>query len=169
MDRRTLPRGYYRDEGFEARQVVDIDIGLRVTGYRAQVLTNEAGQRFVAEFPAKVSRPIQYGASIKVHAVYLSQYQLLPYNRIVDYFQEQLGIPLSEDIERRIGTFLLKVISSVHRRMKSRDIRDSEGDSNARSPGICSSDCGTTKPTCSGSWKTRPRPARIIRAKTIAA
>jgi len=96
IDRRTLPRGHYRDAGFEARQVVDIDIGLRVTEYRAQVLINEAGQRFVAEFPAKVSRPVQYGDSIRAHAVYLSQYQLLPYNRIVDYFQDQLGIPLSE-------------------------------------------------------------------------
>jgi transposase len=96
IDRRTLPRGRYRDAGFEARQVVDIDIGLRVTEYRAQVLIDEAGQRFVATFPAKVNRPVQYGDSIKAHAVYLSQYQLLPYKRIVDYFQDQLGIPLSE-------------------------------------------------------------------------
>ena len=96
MDRRTLPRGLYRDVGFEARQVVDIDIGLRATEYRAQVLIDEAGQRFVAEFPAKVTRPVQYGDSIRAHAVYLSQYQLLPYKRIADYFQDQLGIPLSE-------------------------------------------------------------------------
>jgi transposase len=96
IDRRTLPRGEYRDDGFEARQVVDIDISLVVTEYRAQVLINEAGQRYVAEFPDKVDRPIQYGDSVKAHSVYLSQFQLLPYNRIVDYFNDQLGIPLSE-------------------------------------------------------------------------
>lgn len=96
IDRRTLPRGDYRDGGFEARQVVDIDISLIVTEYRAQILVDEAGQRYVAEFPDKVNRPVQYGDSIKAHSVYLSQFQLLPYNRIVDYFNDQLGIPLSE-------------------------------------------------------------------------
>jgi transposase len=96
IDRRTLPRGEYRDDGFEARQVVDIDISLVVTEYRAQVLIDAAGQRYVAEFPDKVNRPVQYGDSIKAHSVYLSQFQLLPYNRIVDYFNDQLSIPLSE-------------------------------------------------------------------------
>ena len=32
---------------------------------------------------------------VKAHAVYLSQYQLLPYNRIEEYFCDQLGIPIS--------------------------------------------------------------------------
>lgn len=32
---------------------------------------------------------------MKVHAVYLSQHQLIPYDRIRDHFQEQLQIPLS--------------------------------------------------------------------------
>ena len=30
IDRRTLPRGQYRDDGFDARQVVDIDISLDI-------------------------------------------------------------------------------------------------------------------------------------------
>lgn len=95
IDRRSLPRGDYQEAGYEARQVVDIDISRIVTEYRAQVLVNAQGQRFVAEFPAAVTRPIQYGPGIKVHAVYLSQYQLLPYQRIAEYFQDQLGIALS--------------------------------------------------------------------------
>lgn len=96
IDRRKLPKGSYRDGGFERRQVVDIDISRVVTEYRAQVLIDENGQHYVAEFPDKVGRAIQYGDSIKAHSVYLSQYQLLPYNRIADYFSDQLGIPLSE-------------------------------------------------------------------------
>lgn len=96
IDRRTLPKGRYREAGYETRQVVDIDISRLVTEYRAQVLINDAGQRFVATFPEKVSRPVQYGDTIKAHAVYLSQFQLLPYNRIADYFKDQLAIPLSE-------------------------------------------------------------------------
>ena len=96
IDRRTLPKGNYRDGGYECRQVIDIDISRVVTEYQAQILIDETEQRFVAEFPDKVSRPVQYGDSIKAHSVYLSQYQLLPYNRVIEYFGDQLGIPLSE-------------------------------------------------------------------------
>jgi transposase len=95
VDRRCLPKGQYHDEGFEVRQVVDIDIARIVTEYRAQVLIDDHGKRFVASFPETVTRPIQYGSQIKAHSVYLSQYQLLPYQRIQDYFKDQLGIPLS--------------------------------------------------------------------------
>jgi len=38
---------------------------------------------------------VQYGVGVKAHAVYLSQYQLLPYNRIEEYFADQLGMPIS--------------------------------------------------------------------------
>ena len=96
IDRRTLPVGHYTDAGYESRQVIEIDISRWVIEYQAQVLLNDAGQRFVAEFPSQVSRPIQYGNSIKAHCVYLSQFQLLPYNRIADYFADQLGLPISE-------------------------------------------------------------------------
>lgn len=95
IDRRTLPQGHYREAGHEARQVVDIEFVRIVTEYRAQVLVNEQGQRFVAAFPDMVTRPVQYGSGLKGHAVYLSQFQLLPYQRIADYFQDQLGIPVS--------------------------------------------------------------------------
>ena len=95
IDRRSLPKGQYQDAGFEVRQVVDIDISRIVTEYRAQVLLDDNGQRFVATFPESVTQAIQYGHQIKAHAVYLSQFQLLPYKRIQDYFQDQLGIPLS--------------------------------------------------------------------------
>ena len=96
IDRRTLPHGHYTEAGHEIRQVVEIDFTRWVIEYQAQVLMNERGQRFVAEFPSQVTRPIQYGSSIKAHCVYLSQFQLLPYNRIADYFADQLGLPISE-------------------------------------------------------------------------
>ncbi|MBM9514777.1 transposase [Desulfobulbus marinus] len=38
---------------------------------------------------------VQYGKNIKAHSVYLSQFQLIPYNRVQDYFQDQLQIPIS--------------------------------------------------------------------------
>ena len=96
IDRRTLPKGSYTDDGFETRQVVDIDISRVVTEYQAQRLINEKGQRFVAPFPKAVTKAVQYGNGIKAHTVYLSQYQLLPYKRIQEYFADQLQIPISE-------------------------------------------------------------------------
>ncbi|MGP4985883.1 IS66 family transposase [Pseudoalteromonas nigrifaciens] len=95
VDRDFLPKGHYREVGFQKRQVVDIDISKVVTEYQAQILENEQGKRFVGEFPQGVNGPIQYGVGVKAHAVYLSQYQLLPYNRIEEYFSDQLGIPIS--------------------------------------------------------------------------
>lgn len=95
LDRRRLPKGDYKEAGFEARQVVDIEISRIVKEYRAQILEDANGKRYVAEFPAGISRPIQYGNSVKAHAVYLSQFQLIPYERVADYFINQASIPVS--------------------------------------------------------------------------
>ncbi len=96
LDRSILPDGQYTEDGFEIRQVFDIDISRVVTEYQAQRLINEKGQCFTAPFPDKVTKAVQYGDGIKAHAVYLSQYQLLPYKRIQGYFADQLGMPVSE-------------------------------------------------------------------------
>lgn len=95
IDKRTLPRGKYHKVGYESRQVFDIQISRIVTEYRAEILEDENGYRFVAEFPESISRPTQYGSGVKAHAVYMSQFQLLPYDRVKDYFTEQMGFALS--------------------------------------------------------------------------
>ena len=96
VDRRKLPKANYRHIGYETRQVFDIDISRVVTEYQAQVLEDEKGNRFVAPFPKGVTKATQYGVGLKAHSVYMSQFQLLPYNRIKDYFANQLQIPISE-------------------------------------------------------------------------
>jgi transposase len=95
LDRRTLPKGKYKDVGYESRQVVDIEISRIVTEYRAQILEDINGNRYTAPFPEGVNRPVQYGIDVKVHSVYMSQYQLVPYKRIEEDFQDQVGIPIS--------------------------------------------------------------------------
>lgn len=95
VDRRTLPRGRYQEEGFEARQVIDFVVSIHVIEYRAQILIGPQGKRYVAQFPDFVTRPVQYGIKTKATAVYMSQYQLIPYQRIEHYFSEQIGLPLS--------------------------------------------------------------------------
>jgi len=113
VDRSTLPQGDYRSVGFETRQVVDLDISKFITEWRAEILENQKGKRYVAPFPQDVTRPVQYGIGVKVNAVYMSQYQLIPYNRIEDHFLDQMGIPVSagsivnfsKDVFERLESF----------------------------------------------------------------
>jgi transposase len=42
-----------------------------------------------------VNRPVQYGLTLKANAVYMSQHQLIPYDRIRDHFEDQMHIPVS--------------------------------------------------------------------------
>lgn len=96
VDRSLLPPGDYNVVGFDSRQVFDIDIQRVVIEYRAEILENAQGQRFTASFPKGVTKAVQYGNGVKAQTVYLSQYQLIPYNRVQEHFQEQLGLPISE-------------------------------------------------------------------------
>lgn len=95
VDRAKLPPGKYIELDYESRQVFDIDISRIVTEYKAQVLVDNNGNRFTAPFPKGVTKAVQYGKGLKAHAVYLSQFQLIPYDRIRDYFSDQLEIPVS--------------------------------------------------------------------------
>ena len=96
IDRRTLPKGRsFTALPPERRQVFDIEVHRVVTEYQAEVLIDEFGHRYTANFPDTATARVQYGAAIKAHAIYLSQYQLLPYDRIREYFGDQFGLPLS--------------------------------------------------------------------------
>ena len=70
-------------------------ISRHVIEYRAQILEDSNGLQYIAPFPVHVTRPVQYGSDLKAHSVYLSQFQLLPYNRVDDYFDEEINVPVS--------------------------------------------------------------------------
>ena len=95
IDKRTLPAGDYHEAGFERRQIIDLRVERYITEFRAQILENADGQRFVAQFPAGVTRPAQYGASVKANAVYMSMFQLIPYDRVQTHFAENFDLPIS--------------------------------------------------------------------------
>lgn len=95
IDKQQLPQGKkFEAAGYIARQVVDIKIYRHITEYRAEALRSESGEKYVAEFPYWITRPIQYGTSVKIEAVNFSAYQLVPYKRIQEQFQGY-NIPIS--------------------------------------------------------------------------
>jgi exosome complex RNA-binding protein Csl4 len=61
-------------------RVVDIKIQRVITEYRAEILEDQNGNQTVADFPDKVKRQFQYGDSVKAQAIYLSQFQFIPYD-----------------------------------------------------------------------------------------
>jgi transposase len=67
-----------------------------VTEYRAEIIENEQGDQYVATFPENVTQAAQYGNSTKASSVYLSQFQLIPLERVRNYFEDQAGIRISK-------------------------------------------------------------------------
>ena len=75
VDRGKLPLARYREAGFDIRQVFDIDISRVVTEYRAQIVEDNNGNRFVAPFPEGVTKAVQYGTNLTrsiCHSINLS-------------------------------------------------------------------------------------------------
>lgn len=97
VDRKTLPEGhYYHHAGFEKRQVIDILVSRQVTEYRAEIIRDENGDEYVAEFPERVKRDVQYGDALKAKAVYMSAAQLIPLKRVEEYFKSHCQLNVSQ-------------------------------------------------------------------------
>ena len=82
----------------ERRQVHDLPVmRLVVTEHRVEVLTCPHCQRQNSgSFPKDVQAPAQYGPGVQALAVYFSQYQLLPMERMTETFADLWHCPLSE-------------------------------------------------------------------------
>jgi len=119
VDRTKLPLARYREVGFDTRQVFDIDISRVVTEYRAQIVEDNNGNRFVAPFPEGVTKAVQYGTTLKSHSVYMSQYQLVPYNRIQDHFADQMNIPVSEGSIFNFNKEAFRLLADFENRAKN--------------------------------------------------
>jgi transposase len=97
VDRKTLPEGVKFTLGeIESRQVIDLNLEFIIREYQAEVLVGDNGQRFVATFPEHITKAIQYGPSVKSFAVYMSQYQLIPYGRVQEMFKNQFDLKISQ-------------------------------------------------------------------------
>lgn len=96
IDKRTLPSGVKFVVGEpEKRQVIDLIVDFKVTEFQAEVMIGDDDSRYVASFPSHIKKAIQYGPSVKSLAVYMNQYQLIPYNRVKETFKDQFGLDIS--------------------------------------------------------------------------
>ncbi|MBW1716317.1 MAG: transposase [Deltaproteobacteria bacterium] len=82
----------------EKRQVFDIlPIQMEVTEHQAEIKPcPHCGHLNKATFPEQVKAPVQYGPRLKAIAVYLRQYQLLPYYRTREVMGDLFSAELSE-------------------------------------------------------------------------
>jgi len=99
-------------EGIEKRQVHDLPhIRLIVTEHQAEMKRCSCGHLNKAAFPEGVNAPVQYGPGVKAAAVYLKNYQFLPYERTCELLGDFCGCPMSE------GT-LANLIGECHARLE---------------------------------------------------
>ncbi len=82
----------------ERRQIHDLPVmRLVVTEHQVETLTCPVCQhQNTGSFPSGVRAPAQYGPGVQALAVYFSQYQLLPMERIGEVFEDLLSCRLSE-------------------------------------------------------------------------
>jgi transposase len=80
------------------RQEVEIPpLKIITTEYQAEVVECECcGKINKADFPERINAPVQYGPRINAMIVYLSQYQLIPYERLKEAMSDFFEIEISE-------------------------------------------------------------------------
>jgi transposase len=93
----SAPLARARAASVEQRQVVElVPARLRVIEHRAEVVRcASCGRRTKAEFPEGVRARVQYGPSVLSRALYLHDYQLLPYARTAEAMRELFGCAMS--------------------------------------------------------------------------
>lgn len=100
--------------GIEKRQVHDLPekIELEVTEHQADIgFCKKCGAIHMAQFPAGVNAPVQYGHRVRGMTTYLSCYQLLPQKRTTEAMGTIFGVNLSE------GT-LNNILKTAYYRLK---------------------------------------------------
>jgi len=82
----------------ERRQSFDIPVPKKeITEHISETICCAGcGKLNKAEFPPQITQPVQYGPNLLAQLVYLSQYQLIPYNRVVEFVSDIYDLKVSE-------------------------------------------------------------------------
>jgi transposase len=124
------PLGEAADEDYVARQVFDLPepTPLIVTEHRAHRCRCAAcGTQTRAAFPETVSAPVQYGGRIAAFVVYLTNFQLVPEDRLATLMADLFGVSLSRatigQMSRRAAGSLQGFAEAVRARIVSAPVK----------------------------------------------
>jgi len=103
----------------EKRQIFDIEVKLIITEHQAkEKICPHCGTHNKGIFPDDVKNPVQYGSEVYALASYLNCYQLLPYERICDLFEDIFGIRPSEATLINANTSIYNTLEVVEDKIK---------------------------------------------------
>ena len=99
------------------RQVFDIEIKRQTIEHRCYIGECDCGRTHRSHFPKEVTHQAQYGAGVRSLVTYLSVYQLIPVDRIRDFFSDLFNYDLAkgsvfnfnEYFEKSLPLFLSKI------------------------------------------------------------
>lgn len=110
--------GVVGTEEKETRQVIDLPaIRFEVTEHRILRAQCRCGAQQCSSFPKEVPGAVQYGACVRAAAVYLTQYQQIPFKRCADALRDLFGIKISAgsvvNHVRQAGQALLPAVAQI--------------------------------------------------------
>ena len=113
--------------GYENRQEFDIIVIRKVTEHRAEIKKCPyCNFKNKADFPKSITKPVQYGITALTIAIYLRNYQLIPYNRIKNLFENVFGFKISPDTiiraEKKLYYKLKGVINHIKKQLIKEDV-----------------------------------------------
>jgi transposase len=110
--------------GYERRQVFDLPpIKVETTEHQAEKKRcPHCGCLNKASFPEEIQQPVQYGPRLKAIAVYLSQYQLLPYERTSELFADLFDHQLSQATLVNTNHACYEILEPVEEKIKQQVI-----------------------------------------------
>ena len=113
--------------GHIKRQVFDIPpLKISVTEHQADIVRCTCGSIHIADFPPSILNDVQYGENIKAFSTYLMNYQLLPYERTQELFNDIFDVSLSQgtlaSINKRAGTLLDKTTDTIKENLMLSDV-----------------------------------------------
>lgn len=84
--------------GVEKRQIFEIpEPKMQVVEHQCEKkICPACGKLNSSSFPVGAEQPVQYGARAKALMAYLQNYQLLPYERLAEFFQDVFGASISQ-------------------------------------------------------------------------
>jgi transposase len=112
--------GSEKELNIERRQVIDIPKPI-VNTVEYQAKTCECpncGEANKGVFPSEVKAPVQYGKNICATVTYLMSYQLLPYKRTAEFFQNILGLSISQGTLRNINSSSAEIFQAPYEEIK---------------------------------------------------